>query len=270
MEISKITFLITVLLCFSSCDEAKKEIRNEEKLTQEIRDYYQLKIFSFNTSAQVQITEDYLQNAYLPAIKKLGIHNIGVFKPKTINTDSIKKVFVLIPFTSFDHFHNLEQKLAMNEIYISNGSTFLEASYENVPFSRYESIILKSFKDFPSLRTPLFKSKRLDRVYELRSYESPTDNYFRNKVEMFNEGGEIILFDQLEFNAVFYGEVISGPKMPNLMYMTTFSDQASRDDHWKAFVDSPEWKKMASLTKYQNNVSHIDITLLYPTAYSDY
>jgi hypothetical protein len=64
--------------------------------------------------------------------------------------------------------------------------------------------------------------------------------------------------------------IISGPKMPNLMYMTTFSDQASRDDHWKAFVDSPEWKKMAALSKYKNNVSLIDITFLYPTAYSDY
>ena len=42
-------------------------------------------------------------------------------------------------------------------------------------------------------------------------------------------GGEIILFDRLDFNAVFYGEVISGSKMPNLMYMTTFDNQESRD-----------------------------------------
>ena len=270
MKISKIILLVAVIFYFSSCEEAKKEIQTEEKITQEIRDFYQLKIYSFDTNEQVQTTEKYLHNAYLPQIKKLGIHNIGVFKPKSIATDSIKKVFVLIPFTSFDHFHSLEQKLAMDETYILNGSTFLEASYENVPYSRYESIILKSFKDFPTLRTPSFESNRSDRVYELRSYESPTDNYFRNKVDMFNDGGEIKLFDQLEFNAVFYGEVISGPKMPNLMYMTTFSDQVSRDNHWKAFVDSPEWKKMASLSKYKNNVSHIDITFLYPTAYSDY
>ena len=158
----------------------------------------------------------------------------------------------------------------MDESYILKGGNFLNASHENIPFSRYESILLKSFKDFPTLKTPSLVSKRSDRIYELRSYESSTDNYFRNKVDMFNDGGEIKLFDRLEFNAVFYGEVISGPKMPNLMYMTTFSDQKSRDEHWKSFVDSPEWKKLASMPKYKNNVSHIDIIFLYPTDYSDY
>ncbi len=270
MKISKIILLVSVILCLTSCDKTEKSTHSEEKPLIENRDFYQLKIFSCNSKEQIKTTENYLQNAYLPEIKKLGIHNIGVFKPKTIDTDSIKKVYVLIPFNSFDHFHSLEQKLAMNESYILNSQLFLEASYKNAPFSRYESIILKSFKDFPVLKTPSFESNRSERIYELRSYESPTDNYFINKVDMFNDGGEIKLFEQLEFNAVFYGEVISGPKMPNLMYMTTFSDQESRDNHWKAFVDSPEWKKMASLTKYKNNVSHIDITFLYPTEYSDY
>ena len=87
---------------------------------------------------------------------------------------------------------------------------------------------------------------------------------------MFNAGGEVKLFDRLKFNAVFYGEVISGSKMPNLMYMTTFTDQTSRDEHWEAFVDSPEWKEISVLSKYENTVSHADIYFLYPTAYSDY
>jgi hypothetical protein len=58
--------------------------------------------------------------------------------------------------------------------------------------------------------------------------------------------------------------------MPNLMYMTTFSDQKNRDAHWKKFVDSPEWKELVVMDKYKNNVSHIDIIFLYPTEYSDY
>jgi hypothetical protein len=104
----------------------------------------------------------------------------------------------------------------------------------------------------------------------LRSYESATEAYYKNKVEMFNAGGEIKLFDRLAFNAVFYGEVISGAKMPNLMYLTTFDNQESRDQHWKSFGESPEWKELIAMEKYKNNMSHIDITFLYPTAYSDY
>ena len=54
------------------------------------------------------------------------------------------------------------------------------------------------------------------------------------------------------------------------MYMTTFSNQASRDAHWKAFFDSPEWKEMKAMPKYENNVSHAAITFLYLTEYSGY
>ncbi len=37
---------------------------------------------------------------------------------------------------------------------------------------------------------------------------------------MFNEGGEIELFKELNFNAAFYGEVITGSRMPNFYYLT--------------------------------------------------
>jgi len=108
-----------------------------------------------------------------------------------------------------------------------------------------------------------------ERVYELRSYEGYTENIFKNKVKMFNDGDEIGLFKRLEFNAVFYAEVISGSRTPNLMYMTTFANLTSRDEHWKAFVNDDQWKTLKAMPEYQHNVSKINIYLLHPTAYSD-
>ena len=86
---------------------------------------------------------------------------------------------------------------------------------------------------------------------------------------MFNEGGEIALFRRLGFNAVFYGEVIAGSSMPNLMYMTTFKDRADRDAHWKAFSADPEWKKLSAMQEYKNNVSRNTQYFLRPVEYSD-
>jgi NIPSNAP len=117
---------------------------------------------------------------------------------------------------------------------------------------------------------PLLKAPLNERVYELRSYESATEKSNRNKVKMFNDGGEISLFKRLAFNAIFYAEVISGGHQPNLMYMTRFENKAARDAHWKEFGQDPEWKKLSAMPEYQNNVSHIDITFLRPTAYSDF
>jgi hypothetical protein len=86
--------------------------------------------------------------------------------------------------------------------------------------------IAKAFPMAPFLNLPKLNGPKLLRVYELRSYESYTEKIHANKVQMFNEGGEIDLFKQLNFNAVFYGSVVSGSRMPNLMYMTTFENKA--------------------------------------------
>jgi hypothetical protein len=234
------------------------------------REFYQLKIYSFDNDMQVRITDDYLKDAYLPALKKLNIQNIGVFKLRPSIKDTIKKIFVLIPFKSLENFISLEENLLKDPLYLAKGSAYIKAAHNSPPYKRVESILLKAFKDMPVMRPSPLDGPRKERIYELRSYESATEEIFQNKVDMFNAGGEIDLFEKLNFNAVFYSEVISGPKMPNLMYMTTFSDQDNRDAHWKMFVDAPEWKAMSSMPKYQNNVSHIDIMYLYPTEYSDY
>jgi len=87
---------------------------------------------------------------------------------------------------------------------------------------------------------------------------------------MFNEGGEIDIFSKLDFNAVFYSEVIAGSQMPNLMYMTTFENKADRDAHWDAFRDDANWKELSARPEYKNNVSRSVITFLRPADYSDF
>jgi hypothetical protein len=266
MKATKLLFLVVIALAITSF----KTITSDSKIVAPSREFYQLKTYILNTEQQVQTTDKFLKEAYLPGLKKMGIKNIGVFKPKPNATDTLKKIIVLIPFSSLSQFLGLEEKLAKDKTYLAAGADYLNAGYKQAPYVRIESVLLKAFADHPFLTTPALNSPRANRVYELRSYESATEAIYRNKVDMFNAGGEVKLFDRLVFNPVFYGEVISGAKMPNLMYMTSFADQESRDAHWKSFVDSPEWKGLIAMEKYKNNISHIDITFLYPTDYSDY
>lgn len=192
-----------------------------------------------------------------------------MFKPIESDKQKDKNIIVLIPMKRLAEIERLETKLHKDKGYQSDGSEYINASYDNPPYQRIETILLKSFRDMPDFSVPNHNTSRSERVYELRSYEGPTEKYYRNKVDMFNDGGEVKLFKRLDFQAVFYGEVISGSMMPNLMYMTTFPNMESRTEHWKTFGSDPEWKSMSSLTKYKNNVSHSIIQLLYPTEYSD-
>ena len=128
---------------------------------------------------------------------------------------------------------------------------------------------MNAFEEHPKFRLPQLTSPPKTRIYELRSYESHTEAIAKNKIEMFNKGGEIGLFKRLNFNAVFYGEVVSGSRMPNLMYLTTFENKADRDAHWKAFGADAFWKELSSMPNYKNNVLKNDTKFLYPTDYSD-
>ena len=263
-------FLLIGLILLAGCETKITTDESPAPESREDRTFLQLKEYSFVSEAQVRIVDNYLKSAYIPALKRAGIQDIGVFKTRESETDTVDKLYVLIPFISLNQYHNLEEKLEPDQEYLDAGKDYLEARHDEPPYSRIESTLMVAFEDFPGLRPSKVSGAREDRIYELRSYESPTESYFKNKVDMFNAGGEITLFDRLDFNAVFYGEVISGSKMPNLMYMTTFTNQESRDTKWKAFFASPEWEKLMGMSKYENNVSQVDIYFLYPTEYSDY
>ncbi len=232
-------------------------------------EFFQIKIYDLKDKDQESRLDHFLQAAYLPALHRIGITHVGVFKPIGNDTALIRKVYVLIPFSSLSQWEKLDQQLKKDLQFNIDAADYLNAVYSNPPYLRIASILLKAFPGMQSTGVPALTGPKNERIYELRSYEGATEAIFENKVQMFNKGDEIGLFKRLGFNAVFYASVISGSHMPNLMYMTSFDNMASHDQHWKSFVDDPYWKKLSSMPEYQNNVSHIDIFLLHPSEYSD-
>lgn len=234
------------------------------------REFYQLTVYHFSTAAQEKILDNYFQNALLPALHRGGTKNVGVFKSWVNDTTADKLIYVLIPMKSLDALIKNQEFLKKDQQYNSAGAEYLNAQPGTPPYTRMENIILHAFELAPQMQTPSLKAAKKERIYELRSYEGATERRYENKVKMFNQGGEVDIFKRLNFNAIFYGEVLSGSKMPNLMYMTSFENRQDRDEHWKAFSNDTAWKKLSAMPEYRNNVSRNTITYLYPAEYSDY
>lgn len=234
------------------------------------RQYYMITIYHFKNPEQEKIIDSYLSQAYLPAIHNKGIKNIGVFKPVTNDTMIDKTIYLIVPLKNLQQSVSLSESIWQDKEFQQNGKEYLEASFKNPPYIRVEKILLRAFPMAPMMTLPNLNGPKKERIFELRSYESATEELHQNKVRMFNEGGEIRIFSRLDFNAVFYATVISGSHMPNLMYMTSFENMTARDTHWKNFTDDMEWKKLSPQPEYQNNVSKIEILLMNPTEYSDY
>jgi len=257
-------FFVILLLFFASTFYLSAQSSGKK------REYYQLITYQFSSSAQEQSIDGYLEKALLPALHRKSIKQVGVFKPIANDTSVRKIIYVLIPSSKMENLVALSTQLLKDKDYLQAGKEYLDALNTNPPYQRMESTLMYAFVMAPKMILPKLTGPKSDRVYELRSYESPTEKYYRNKVKMFNEGGEVALFDRLQFNAIFYAEVISGSRMPNLIYMTSFENMDERNKHWKSFGDDPEWKKLVSMEEYKNNVSKAEIILTRAAVYSDY
>ena len=231
---------------------------------------YEIRVYKMKNAAQVEATDQFLKGAYLETLHRLGIKQVGVFKPISNDTAEIKQTIVIVPYVSLDVWRKTKTNLNADSLFMSEGKEFLNADTAHLPFTRIESTLLEAFPDQPKLIPTKLKNDP-DAIYELRSYESPTRDLHMLKVDMFNAGGEIKLFKDLDFQAVFYGDVLSGSRMPNLVYMVVFANAESREKKWKAFGSSETWQTISADPKYRNNISvnHIDSWLLHRTYYSD-
>jgi hypothetical protein len=232
--------------------------------------FYEIRIYRTARPGQAEMTEKFLKEAFIPAMHRAGINTIGVFKPVEADTAFGKLVYVFIPYKTLDQYVAVSDILDNDKVYQERGKDFLDAPVTTPPFTRYESVLLKAFKNMPEFVIPKYTTKPSERIYELRSYESATEEKASRKIKMFNDGGEIGIFQKVGSNAVFYGKVLFGSLKPRLMYMTTYADMKSHDDHWNSFRNHPDWLSLKAQTEYQNTTSKTNPYLLHPTDYSDF
>lgn len=234
------------------------------------RDYYLIQVYHCTTTKQIENIDAFLKNTFLPYLHKNGIKKIGVFAPLNNDTAADKKLYVWVPFKNIQKLDELDQKIEALDPMGNAPIIHLETADGSLPYTRIEKIITRAFKFQPQYATTSTLTKSSSRVYEYRSYESPTDAMHLKKVHMFNEGGEVKLFASLNFNAIFYSKVIAGSSMPNLIYMTSFNSMEDRNAHWKSFVEAPIWKKISTAPEYLNLVNRNETILMSARDYADF
>jgi len=260
----KKTLLTIIILCLFSAPAFLNAKAPAKQM------YYEIKIYRISQASQGTTIDMYLKDAFIPAMHRAGVYNIGVFKPVEADTAYGKLIYVFIPYKTADQYFKIIGVLDKDQVYQQAGKEFLDAPVTTPPFTRYESVFMKAFAFMPQLKVFKYDTPPAQRIYELRSYESATEAKALKKIHMFNEGGEIAIFEKVGSNAVFYGQVLFGSQKPRLMYLTTYADMKSHDEHWAAFRNSPEWKALSSKEEYKSTTSKTKAFLCHPTDYSDF
>jgi hypothetical protein len=229
--------------------------------------YYELRRYQLTNGPQKKICDAFFKDAFIPAVNRAGITPVGVFNLSVGPETPV--MYVLLPSASLDALVNLEAHLAGDAQYMSSGAPFLSAPAVAPAYQRIESQLMIAFEKIPGITLPAATATNAARVFELRTYESPSDLDHKRKVEMMQSGEEKI-FDKAGFAQVFYGDTLIGPRIPNLTYMLCFESLATRDQHWSAFATSPDWKAMQANPRYafEEIVSNISNFILTPAPYS--
>lgn len=232
-------------------------------------DVYLLRQYILRTGTEPRRVADFLQHAAIPALNRLGHKPVGVFEGVAgVTTPTI---FTLTPFASLEAVGTLETRLEQDEEFARAGSAYLDATAADPAFVRQEVSLLVAFEKFPHIAMPAATAGKGPRLFELRTYESPSERAHRAKVRMFAEMGEIEIFRRVGLTPVFFSRTLVGRRMPSLVYMLVHENLAAREKSWSAFGSDPEWRKLASTPGFTDPeiVSNITAVFLRPASYSE-
>lgn len=231
----------------------------EAKTLQQRKEFYEWRVYEMRWGTGTM--DQYLSKALIPALNRAGVKNVGAFTE--LSKSEPAKLYVLIPYTSFDGYVKVNDALKKDKAFAEASADYNKIPVEQPPYIRYDTSLMIAFDGLPKMILP----SSGPRIFEVRTYEGYSDDAVRRKIKMFNDE-EFTIFNRVKLNSVFFGEVISGKNLPALTYMLTFNNLQERDANWKAFLADPDWLRITKDPQYANTVSRIYKTYLEPTSYS--
>jgi NIPSNAP len=228
------------------------------------REYYELRKYHLQTGPQTKLMDGYLADSLIPALNRMGMSPIGAFHLDIGSETPI--YYLLIPSNSLETLATSELRLAKDEVFMKSAEAFWNAPATSPAYLRVESSLLIAFEGWPKLTPP---AKTEHRIFQLRTYESPSNQDHVRKVEMFHNG-EFDIFQKAGFAQVFYGDALIGGRLPNLTYMLSFPDMNAMNERWEIFRNDPNWKKLSTNPRYsyESIVTNISNLTLSPAPYS--
>lgn len=231
------------------------------------REFYLLRRYNLFSGNQLKLTESYFAGALIPALARRGMGPVGAFRldigPET------PAYYLLIPGNSVEALAELDLQLADDAEFLKAADPFWNSTSTAPAFQRVEISLLAAFRGWPKITPPASPAASSKRIFQLRTYESPSNGEHVRKVEMFH-AGEFDIFKNAGFHPVFFGDALIGSRLPSLTYMLSFADLTELDTKWDVFRADPAWKKLSSNPRYAYDsiVTNITNLILSPLACS--
>ena len=226
------------------------------------RQFFELRVYRNDDTAAGDRVAAFARDDLIPALNRAGVTPVGVFRPvaELNEGQSAADVYVLIPYKTLADVTRVRDALARDEAY--GAAEFLSAEGP-AKYARIDTSLMRAFAGMPTMQVPPQTAGGEDRVFELRTYESKTEERAAKKVDMFN-AGEIDVMNEVGLAPVFYGETLIASDAPNLRYMMSGPDVKTHAANFQKFLDHPTWDRLKKDPQYAGTVSRITKTFLKP------
>ena len=224
------------------------------------KEIYEWRIYTL--TGDVERLDTFLQNVLIPAYNRRNVQ-AGAFKPYNPADGESEQRHILFIHPNIEAYLKTKQSIWTDQDFRAQSEGFYSATAPDPVYSNFETHLSEAFDKIPIHRTP--DSERT--LFEMRIYHSPNEEANKRKVKMFNKD-EIDLFDKVAINSVMYGDILAGPRMPALMYLTCYKDEKTRSAAWDKFRNHPDWKRMSALPEYKHTATNNKSILLSPMPYS--
>jgi hypothetical protein len=227
-------------------------------------EFYQFRRYTLVSGNEQKLTENYFATALIPAVTRWGMGPVGAFKveygPET------PAYYLLIPGSSVEGLAELDQRFSKDTDFLHAADPYWNATAGAPAFQRIDISLLKAFDGWPKLVRPASSANKEKRIFQLRTYESPSNGEHVRKVEMFH-AGEFEIFKKTGCSPVFFSDALTGSRLPCLTYMLSFRDVAALEAGWAAFLSDPDWKKLVANPRYAfdpivTNITNLVLTPL--------
>jgi hypothetical protein len=191
----------------------------------------------------------------------MGLGPVGAFA--LVFGEQTPAYYVLIAGSSLAAVAELDLRLAEDAEFLEAAAPFWNPAAAAPAFQRVEISLLAAFKGWPKITPPDTSSKR---IFQMRTYESPSNFDHVRKVEMFHSG-EMEIFRRAGCHPVFFSDVLAGPRLPKLTYMLSFPSTSELEAGWEKFLNDPEWKKLQadprfSFAQIVSNITNLTLSPL--------
>ncbi|MDH6305466.1 hypothetical protein M2459_001919 [Parabacteroides sp. PF5-5] len=222
------------------------------------KEIYDWRIYTLTTNDDVLDT--FYREVLIPAYNRKKI-KVGAFK--LYEEKDLAQRFYLFVYPDITTYYNVKRTIWEDKTFRKAAQAFYDKSAVNPVYKEFESYLCEAFDKIPQLKMP-DKDRGL---FHLRHYWSPNEEANQRKVKMFNEA-EMDVFDKVGIHPVCYGDVLAGPHMPALMYLTWYKDKATHDASWGAFGKHPGWLAIKDLPEYAHTATNNTNRILLPLDYS--